>query len=168
MENQNYWRKCITCKKEINFSNKYYKCSVSSCDKKRSPAQFCSVDCWDVHRSIMSHKSAGADEYQSPSRQTWLESQNHDTSEQIKVRMVSVNTKSSQNNLLVQKGECIDADEILVVVSKLKSFVKDSCGLNTSADVMPVLSDIIRKACLNAAKNSNVDGRKTLMARDFK
>ena len=73
MEDQNFWRKCIVCKNEINFNVKYYKCSVASCDKKRAPAQFCTVDCWDVHRSIMSHKSAGADEYDSPSKSQWLQ-----------------------------------------------------------------------------------------------
>lgn len=160
MENQNFWRKCITCKNEIKFSTKYFKCSVTSCDKKRSPAQFCSVDCWDVHRSIMSHKSAGADEYHSPSQAKWLESQKEREGIEPKVRIVSNRVSSSSS--------VVDTDEILVVVSKLKSFVKESSGLNTSADVFPVLSDLIRKACLDASRNSHADERKTLMARDFK
>jgi predicted amidophosphoribosyltransferase len=155
---QNYWRNCIVCKSEINFSTKYYKCSVSSCDKKRSPAQFCSVDCWDVHRSIMSHKSAGADEYQSPLKQKWLDEQ----ADAPKVRIVS-NKSATQSASL---GTASDQD-ILVVVSKLKSYIKDRSGFNTSADVMPELSNIIRKVCDEAIVNAQKSERKTLMARDF-
>lgn len=160
MEDQNYWRKCIVCKNQINFSTKYYKCSVSSCDKKRSPAQFCSVDCWDVHRSIMSHKSAGAEEYHSPSKAKWLEEQ----AGAPKVRHVSAKKPSTTPEV---SGN-VNTDDVLVVVSKLKSFVKEATGLNTSADVIPVLSDILREACVKAAQNSHLDERKTLMARDFK
>jgi hypothetical protein len=154
----NFWRKCIVCKNEINFSTKYYKCSVSSCDKKRSPAQFCSVECWDVHRSIMSHKSAGADEYQSPNRSEWLAT----TANERKVRIVS------QKKSISPVSSEANTDDILVVVSKLKAYVKDASGLNTSSDVMPMLSDIVREACDKAFQNADKDERKTLMARDFK
>ena len=157
-QEQNYWRKCIVCKKPINFSTKYYKCSVSSCDKKRAPAQFCSVDCWDIHRSIMSHKSAGADEYQSPSKEQWISQQ----ASEPKVRIVKTQSSSSSPDI----GSA-NTDDILVVVSKLKNFVKDSSGLNTSADVIPVLSEILRQACTKAVQNAHKEGRKTLMARDF-
>ena len=155
---QNYWRKCIVCKNEINFSTKYYKCSVSSCDKKRAPAQFCSVECWDVHRAIMSHKSAGADEYHSPTKQEWMAQQANEP----KVRIVKTNSEA-----VASVNGNINTTDTLVVVSKLKSFVKDATGLNTSADVMPVLSDLLREACKQAAQNARRDGRKTLMARDF-
>ena len=156
--NQEYWRKCIVCKKEIKFSSKYFKCSVTSCDKKRSPAQFCTVDCWDVHRSIMSHKSAGADEYHSPTKEEW----NQLESTQSKVRIISSAKKSE-----VSFSGNVNTEAILVVVSKLKNFVKESSGMNTSGDVMPALSDILRKICSNAVANAHKDGRKTLMARDF-
>ncbi|MFT6633631.1 MAG: hypothetical protein ACJAS4_003602 [Bacteriovoracaceae bacterium] len=156
--NQEYWRKCIVCKKEIKFSSKYFKCSVTSCDKKRSPAQFCSVDCWDVHRSIMSHKSAGADEYHSPTKEEWELLENNNS----KVRMISSVKKSE----ITHSGNA-NTEDVLVVVSKLKNFVKESSGMNTSGDVMPALSDILRKVCSRAVENAQRDGRKTLMARDF-
>jgi hypothetical protein len=155
----NYWRKCIVCKKDIHFLTKYYKCSVSSCDKKRSPAQFCTVDCWDVHRSIMSHKSAGADEYQSPSKSKWIEEQ----ASEPKIRIVK-----AQNLNEVSVAGDFNEEDVLVVVSKLKAYVKDSSGMNTSADVMSELSSIIRQVCNDAVKKANHAGRKTLMARDFK
>ena len=156
---QDFWRKCIVCKNQINFSTKYYKCSVSSCDKKRAPAQFCTVDCWDVHRSIMSHKSAGADEYQSPSKAKYIE----EVANTPKVRIVQKPNNSKQT-----LSDGVNTQDILVVVSKLKAYVKERSDLNTSADVMPELSQIIRRECDRAARRAVEDGRKTLMAKDFK
>ena len=58
-------------------------------------------------------------------------------------------------------------DKILVVVSKLKSHIKDSTGLNTSGDVPEVLTKILMDVCTQACETAKSDGRKTLMARDF-
>ncbi|WP_417335707.1 hypothetical protein [Halobacteriovorax marinus] len=150
---QNFWRKCIVCKKEINFTTKYYKCSVSSCDKKRAPAQFCSVDCWGVHSSTLNHKSAWAEEFHSPSKEQWESAP--------KVRIVSSSKSSTSADV-----EGLPKD-ILVVVSKLKAYVKARGDLNTSADVSDVLSDIIRRECDRAIERAKSDGRKTLMGKDF-
>ena len=154
-----FWRKCIVCKKEISFSTKYYKCSISSCDKKRSPAQFCSVECWDVHRSIMSHKSAWAEDFISPSQ---AEAKKLEASES-QVRIV----RQKQSSDVGFSSNVSSSNEILVVVSKLKQFVKEQAGLNTSADVSEVLSDFIREECLSAVYQAKKDGRKTLMGKDF-
>lgn len=155
--NEDNWKNCIVCKNGIQFSSIYYKCSVSSCDKKRSPAQFCCVECWDVHRSIMSHKNAGADEYKAPSKQLWQEQQSTEPRVKIIRNHSKVTTHSQSTN----------EDDILIVASKLKSFVKESSGLNTSADVLNQLSVIVRDLSTKAILNARKDGRKTLMARDF-
>lgn len=152
---QNYWRKCIVCKKEINFSTKYYKCSVSGCDKKRAPAQFCSVDCWGVHSSTLNHKSAWSEEYHSPSKAEWESAP--------KVRIIS--PKSNDPSSSSSKSDL--PMDILVVVSKLKAYVKARADMNTSGDVSEALSRIIRSECDKAIENARADGRKTLMARDF-
>ena len=57
--------------------------------------------------------------------------------------------------------------EVLVVVSKLKGYIKARSGMNTSDGVIPVLSDEIRKMCDRAIENATRDGRKTVMDRDF-
>ncbi|EQC44006.1 hypothetical protein [Bacteriovorax sp. Seq25_V] len=62
--------------------------------------------------------------------------------------------------------EVFDQD-VLIVVSKLKKYVKDKHGLNTSGDVFKRLSDIVRVACDRACERSKQDGRKTLMEKDF-
>lgn len=58
-------------------------------------------------------------------------------------------------------------DEILVVVSKLKKYIKDKHGLNTSAEVLEKISDIIRVSADRASVKAKQDGRKTVLDRDF-
>lgn len=57
--------------------------------------------------------------------------------------------------------------EVLVVVSKLKNYIRETSGMNTSGAVAEVLSDIVRKLCDEAVQNAKNDGRKTVMDRDF-
>lgn len=58
--------------------------------------------------------------------------------------------------------------EALIVVSKLKAYIKNRSGFNTSDAVMDVLSDHLRRLCDLAIDNASVDGRKTVLDRDFK
>jgi hypothetical protein len=64
-------------------------------------------------------------------------------------------------------GPATDDDEILVVVSKLKKYVRDRSGMNTSDGAMSPLSDHLRALCRDAIRHANEDGRKTVMDRDF-
>ena len=57
--------------------------------------------------------------------------------------------------------------EILVIASKLKKYIKDTHGLNTSGAALPTISEVLRKVCDEAAGNAKSDGRKTLLDRDF-
>ena len=57
--------------------------------------------------------------------------------------------------------------EVLVVVSKLKNYIRSVSGMNTAANVAPRLSDAIRGLCNQAIENARNDGRKTVMDRDF-
>lgn len=59
------------------------------------------------------------------------------------------------------------ADDVLVVASKLKSYIKEKSGMNTSANVLTALSDRIRGLCDEAIENARKDGRKTVKDRDF-
>lgn len=58
--------------------------------------------------------------------------------------------------------------EILVVVSKVKSFIRKHSEMNCSGAVMEVLTKIVEKECLKAIESAKADGRKTVMDRDFK
>ncbi len=57
--------------------------------------------------------------------------------------------------------------EILVVMSKLKKYIREKAGFNTSGSVAAALSSTIRQLCDNAIDNARQDGRKTVMDRDF-
>lgn len=59
------------------------------------------------------------------------------------------------------------AEETLVVASKLKKYIKDKSGMNTSANVLDILSERIRAMCDQAIENARSDGRKTVKDRDF-
>ena len=54
------------------------------------------------------------------------------------------------------------AEEVLVVASKLKSYIREKSGMNTSASVLTALSDRIRELCDQAIENARNDGRKTV------
>lgn len=57
--------------------------------------------------------------------------------------------------------------EILVVQSKVKTYIKAKSGMNTSGAVAGRLSEIVRELCDRAIANANADGRKTVMDRDL-
>jgi hypothetical protein len=56
--------------------------------------------------------------------------------------------------------------EILIVVSKLKKYIRDRSGFNTSDSVMDMLSDHVRAICDQAIRTAATDGRKTVLDRD--
>ncbi|MBS1982682.1 MAG: hypothetical protein JST16_00805 [Bdellovibrionales bacterium] len=58
------------------------------------------------------------------------------------------------------------ADEILVVASKVKSFIKEKGECNTSAETIEAISKVVEKVLSSAIQSAKSDGRKTVMARD--
>jgi histone H3/H4 len=57
--------------------------------------------------------------------------------------------------------------DVLVVVSKLKTYIKNTTGLSTASTVPEILSDAVKMLCETAVEKAKKDGRKTLMDRDF-
>lgn len=149
------WRKCSICAKEIKFGAVYQRCNVSTCKKKFA---YCSVRCWDEHLPVMNHKEAWAEENRAPF-----------SAEEDKpvVRRKIVTPKGNQNN----DGQDLNSSDlpkdILIVASKLKSYIKARGDLNTSAEVMETLSQIVRREADRAISRAKADGRKTVMSRDF-
>jgi histone H3/H4 len=58
-------------------------------------------------------------------------------------------------------------NDILVVVSKMKQYIRDKAGMNTAGAVAGVVSDRIRQLLDQAIENAKNDGRKTVKDRDF-
>ena len=56
--------------------------------------------------------------------------------------------------------------EVLIVVSKMKKYIKDRSGMNTSDAVAEALGDHVRAVCDQAIQAAAADGRKTVLDRD--
>ena len=56
--------------------------------------------------------------------------------------------------------------DMLVVSSKIKKFVREKAGFNTSAETLEALSQRVEKLCAEAIERARGDGRKTVKARD--
>ncbi len=57
-------------------------------------------------------------------------------------------------------------NEILIVQSKIKDYIRAKSGMNTSGSVSVQLSDAIRQLLDRAIASAQADGRKTVMDRD--
>ncbi len=150
---QNYYRKCSSCKKEIGFGKIYQVCEVTSCKKHA----FCSVNCWNLHNEVMNHKNAGAIEERAPFTP-------HENPAENQPRRIIVSSSGEKSTATATTT--MDA-EVLIVASKLKQYIKEKYDLNTSANVMEALSDIVRRKADEACKHAVASGRKTVMDRDF-
>ena len=57
--------------------------------------------------------------------------------------------------------------ESLIVISKVKKFIKEKADFNTSAGFFEPLNQDIVKACRDAMNHAQKLGRKTVMGKDF-
>jgi histone H3/H4 len=147
------FKKCGTCKKPIAFEQKYWVCSVSSCNRARFALTFCTVGCWDAHNPVMNHRSSWAEEKTAPPRPK--RGGDSDELRERLTRQMAAPAKSAQDK------------ETLIVASKLKNYIKARSGMNTSADVLEVLSDFVRHQANDAIDRAREEGRRTVKARDF-
>lgn len=144
------WRKCTTCKKPILFKQNYWVCSVSTCNRVRTDLVFCDLRCFDAHVPVMNHRDAGAFERKAPSEEEALR----------------VKAEISENPHGSKEVSSLSSSDILVVASKVKEYIRAESQMNTSASVMEVLSDHIRKWSDQAIGRAQSQGRKTVMDRD--
>lgn len=56
--------------------------------------------------------------------------------------------------------------DVLIVVSKMKKYIKDRSGMNCSDGVADMLSEHVRALCDDAIRVAGQDGRKTVLDRD--
>ncbi len=145
------WRRCSACKGPIALGATYWTCSVSTCNQKRTGLAFCSVSCWDAHLPVARHREAWAEERTAPTRR--------DTED-----------TGSARRRLVRPGAAAapaaETEEILIISSRLKEYVRARSGYNTSDRVLKPLSDIVRRVCDEAIRNAQREGRRTVLDRD--
>ncbi len=59
------------------------------------------------------------------------------------------------------------AEDVLVVASKVKSYIKERADYNTSDRVMDILTAKVKILCDDAIDKAREEGRKTVLDRDF-
>jgi len=158
---ESFWRRCSSCKTEIAFDSPYWICSVSSCNRKGSSYVFCAVQCWDAHVPVERHREAWAEERRSPRSSEAAEAGGKRTV----IRRAQASETTGRPGRPQPDGEL--PEDILIVASKLKAYVRARSGMNTSDSVMRELSDRVRFLCNDAIDRAREEGRKTLMDRDF-
>ena len=144
------WLRCTECKTDIPFGGKHYLCSVSTCKRSKFRLVFCSVVCWDSHLSTVRHREAWAEDAIAPSREAWAkelsaageEPRRTETPPQglrppvspsfagspVVRRVVGDASPAVAAQLEGVKFAEVTDKEVLVVVSKLKKYIKDRSG----------------------------------------
>lgn len=177
------------CKTPIGFEAEYFTCSVSTCNRKRTGLYFCSVACFEAHLPTARHRDAWAERQRSPTvaeAQAELEAEDGDDDEADtsperpggdasgpspersapQRRVVSAGSPAHAG-AAEEAGRGESETDVLIVVSKLKKYVRDRSGMNTSDAVVQVLSDHLRELCREAIRQAGQDGRRTVLDRDF-
>ncbi len=121
---------------------------MSTCNRARTALAFCSVDCWEVHLPTERHREAWAIEERAPLEPDPPQG----APRKRKTRKVS--------------SPVGDVEEILVVASRLKAYIRSVSGYNTSEGVLSVLSAALRKICDESVANARRAERQTVMDRD--
>ena len=182
------WKHCNMCKAPIAFGAEYYVCSVSTCNRKRTGLLFCSLPCFEAHLPTARHRDAWAERETAPTRAEWQATlaSEADAGENAASEPRAAEPRAAEPRAAEARtpdarrvvsaagttgasspdpGESAD---VLVVVSKLKKYVRDWSGMNTSDAAMAILSDHLRELCREAIRQAGVDGRRTVLDRDFK
>lgn len=80
---------------------------------------------------------------------------------------MATNSNINGFNLVQLRVEEKYMADILVVTSKVKKFIKEKGGCNTSAETIDILSKAVERLCQKGVDSAKADGRKTVMARDI-
>ncbi|HEY3807978.1 MAG TPA: hypothetical protein VGL61_35580 [Kofleriaceae bacterium] len=172
------WRICTACKNPISYGATHWVCSVSTCNRPRMGMVFCTVSCWDSHVADARHRDAWAVEARAPTKDAWQRELAANPPEpapqkpaqpaQPAVRRVVGDSPSAPvtaPSSVVAMHEVVDRD-LLVVVSKMKKYIKDRSGMNCGDAVADVLSEHVRAICDESIRAAGRDDRKTVLERD--
>ena len=75
--------------------------------------------------------------------------------------------KQAVPSVAPQEAKTDVSQEVLIVASRLKEFIRARSGFNTSDGALDPLSEIVRQVCDEAIQRAMRDGRKTVLARDI-
>ena len=101
-------------------------------------------------------------------RESWAEQQTAPTREAVEREQQAAQAPHKASRTpVVSAGTAGSSQEVLIVVSKLKQYIKQQAAMNTADTVNGVLSDHLRHLCDQAIAHATEEGRKTVMDRDF-
>ncbi|MBE7448803.1 MAG: hypothetical protein HS111_07905 [Kofleriaceae bacterium] len=180
------WLRCSACKQDLGFGATHWVCSVSTCNRNNTNYKFCSVACWDSHVATLRHRDAWAVEARGPSREQWAREQADPPAPAPAPRPTAptpmaattprppagdpprrvVAAPPAPASTPAQLDLAPAEREILIVVSKMKKYIKDRSGMNCSDAVAEGLSDHVRAICDEAIRAAATDERKTVLDRD--
>jgi len=189
MSEQAFWRRCSNCKSEIGLGAKYWICSVSTCQRVRASIQFCKPDCWAVHNEIENHRDGWAVERLAPKnaepapsappspssaspRPSAPPSAARASTATASTATASTATASTATastataSTATASTATADGSDILVVASRFKDFLSETHGLRCSDEVLPVLSEHLRRLARESIETARRAGRKTVLDRD--
>ena len=161
--NEGAFRRCSTCKTPILYGGEYYKCSVSTCNRRATALFFCSVPCWDAHVPDAKHRDAWAEKETAPSGPEMVV-EDKPVARRI-VAGASRPESSVASSVETENDENLPRD-VLIVMSKVKGYIKARSEMRTSDGVSDPLSDHLRKVCTAAIRSAAANERSTVLARD--
>jgi hypothetical protein len=187
------WMLCSACRKGIPFRAIHWICSVSTCNRNRTRLVFCSVACWDSHLATLRHREAWAVEERAPSREEHARDERREAElaaapvrspapapvrspAPVPVRSPAPApsappARPQQPSVTAHAGgpalsNSYAHDDVLIVVSKMKKYIRDRSGMNSSDAVAEALGEHVRNICDEAIRAATRDGRKTVLDRD--
>ncbi len=157
-------------------------CSVSTCNRNRTRLVFCSVACWDAHLSTVRHRESWAVEERAPGREEHAARQADQLGEAtapapppalaaaVRPHPPEPERPSATSVTAHAGGPALsssyDHGDILIVISKVKKYIRERSGMNTSDGIVEALGDHVRTICDEAIRAAARDGRKTVLDRD--
>jgi len=109
---------------------------------------------------MMRHRDAWAEPVKAPSREQFM------TELAEEEKAIQMSEEADKRRIVGLSDDGLPKD-VLIVVSKLKAYVKARSEMSTSDGAIEVLSAHLRKLCDRAIRHAGTAGRKTVMDRDF-
>src|SRR3954463_13968762 len=151
------WLLCSACRTNIHLRAVHWVCSVSTCNRSRTRLVFCSVACWDSHLATLRHREAWAVEARAPARREAIDGaadRPPPTAPSPSAPSASVTSHAGGAAL----SNHYQHDDVLVVVSKIKKYIRDRSGMNTSDAIAEELGNHVRSVCDEAIRAAVRDG----------
>ncbi|NLE48010.1 MAG: hypothetical protein GX614_06395 [Sandaracinaceae bacterium] len=161
---------CSICRKPIGFGEIWWSCSVSTCNRGKTALYFCSVDCVDAHAPTLRHRTYYAEEQRAPTREAFLKAREEEAERESAREQARRDKNAESRRRIVQLHTSSNQEaerEILVIASRLKSYIRERSGMNTSDGILEKLSDHLRALADIGMESAASEGRKTVLARDI-